>query len=231
MANTGIFHHIGTFLLFAATILLLITTISSPVVNDIAILKVKINDNSAITFGTFGYCTTSSSGDDCTGKHIGYNPALVMEGIDNTDFSRASMDTSKALTRVMILHPIACGVSFIAFLLALGSGFCGAIAAAMVSVIAWIITIVVMITDFVLFGIIKRHVNNDGSGSNAYFTTAMWTLLVAMLCLFLGTILVLLTCCSSRMHRQNKPTKHAESGYANGTTTTRRHFWQRRTRY
>lgn len=61
MANTGIFHHVGTFLLFAASILLLITTISAPVVKDIAILKVKLTNqsdirNSSVTFGTFGHC-------------------------------------------------------------------------------------------------------------------------------------------------------------------------------
>ena len=62
MAKTGIIHHFGTFLLFAASILLLITTISAPVVNDIAILKVVLTNrsdirNSSITFGTFGHCT------------------------------------------------------------------------------------------------------------------------------------------------------------------------------
>jgi hypothetical protein len=61
MARTGIFHHFGTFLLFASAVLLLITTISAPVVNDIAILKVTLTNktdarNSSVTFGTFGHC-------------------------------------------------------------------------------------------------------------------------------------------------------------------------------
>lgn len=61
MAKTGLFHHIGTLLIFAATILLLITCISAPVVNDIGILKVKLdvfNDGhqSVVSFGSFGYC-------------------------------------------------------------------------------------------------------------------------------------------------------------------------------
>lgn len=61
MAATGIFHHVGTFLIFAAAVLLLITTISAPVINDIAILKVKLTNSSSIrhssvTFGTFGHC-------------------------------------------------------------------------------------------------------------------------------------------------------------------------------
>lgn len=61
MAKTGIFHHVGTFLLFVAAILLLITTISAPVVGDIGILKVTLTNktvlrNSSVTFGTFGHC-------------------------------------------------------------------------------------------------------------------------------------------------------------------------------
>lgn len=68
MAKTGFFHHVGTFLLFAATILLLVTCISSPVVNKLAILKVDLGDQDAsdhgsITFGTFGYCV-NGAGDE-----------------------------------------------------------------------------------------------------------------------------------------------------------------------
>lgn len=67
MAQTGFFHHIGTFLLFAATVLLIITCISAPVVHDLAILKVELGGNSAqdhatVTFGTFGYCQNNVNG-------------------------------------------------------------------------------------------------------------------------------------------------------------------------
>jgi len=168
--------------------------------------------------------------DFCYPKHIGYNPAEIMSQIDQTTFTTAATDTSKALTRVMILHPIACGVAFIAFLLALGSGVCGAIFAAMVAAVAWLITLVVMVTDFVLFGIIKRHVNGDGSGSHAVFSTGMWTILAAMVILFFATFIVLFTCFSSRMHRQDRHSSK-EAGYNGTTTTRRRHFWQRRNRY
>jgi hypothetical protein len=61
MQKTGMFHHLGTFLLFVAAILLLITTISAPVIGDIGILKVMLTNktdlrNSSVTFGTFGHC-------------------------------------------------------------------------------------------------------------------------------------------------------------------------------
>jgi multisubunit Na+/H+ antiporter MnhC subunit len=145
-----------------------------------------------------------------------------MAQIDGTGFSTASGDTADALTRVMILHPIACGLAFIAFLLAVGSGFIGSLLAAMVSAVAFLVTLVVMATDFVWAGIIKNHVNSDGTGSQAYYSVGMWTILAAMIILFFATFIVLFSCCSSR--RSNRTSK--VDGYG---PTTRRRFWQRST--
>lgn len=246
MARTGIFHHVGTFLLFASAILLLITTISAPVVNDISIFKVTLTNqstqrNSSVTFGTFGYCVRdvakgNEGNDYCTGKHIGYNPTEVLAAIDHTTFNSAKENTTKALTRVMILHPIVCGMAFIAFLLSLGSGICGALLAALVAGLTWVLTLVVMATDFVLFGILKNHINDkdhDRSGSHAKYYVGMWTILAAMILLFFSTFIVLFTCLSARKHKNDvRTTKHADAGYAHGTTTTtKRRFWQRRSRY
>lgn len=49
------------FLLFAASILLLITTISAPIIDNAGLLRAALanytnHDNSALVFGTFGYC-------------------------------------------------------------------------------------------------------------------------------------------------------------------------------
>jgi len=245
MAVTGIIHHVGTFLLFAASILILITTISAPVINDISMLKVTLSNSStirhsSISFGTFGFCVLDVAGknddqDYCTKKVIGYNPALEVASADKTNFNDASENTSKALTRVMILHPILCGMAFIAFLLALGSGICGALLAALVSALTWALSVVVLATDFTLFGIIRNHVNgrSDNSGSSARFGAAIWTLLAAMILLFIATFIVLFTCFSARRHKkQNRVSKH-EAGYGNGVTTTthKRRFWQRKNRY
>lgn len=66
MAVTGFFHHIGTFMLLVATVLLIITSITAPVVNDIGLMKVKLsnatNDHySEVSFGTFGYCVLNTA--------------------------------------------------------------------------------------------------------------------------------------------------------------------------
>jgi len=239
MAQTGFFHHIGTFLLFAACILLLITTISAPVVNDIALLKVSLTNGSTASFGTFGYCILRDN-DWCTSKTVGYSPILIMESIDNNaNYGSAAQNTADGLTRVQVLHPVTCGIAFIAFLFALGAGWCGSIFAAFIAAVGWIVTLVVMVTDFVAWGIVKDKVNGDGTGAHAQFSTAIWTVLVATVCLFFGAFIVLFTCCSARLHdrRSNRVSKNE---YNNGGATYvdgpavpvgRRRFWQRRGGY
>lgn len=52
----GFFHHLGSFLLLAACILLIITTITAPVIKNLAILRVDLQNGDTVNFGTFGYC-------------------------------------------------------------------------------------------------------------------------------------------------------------------------------
>lgn len=235
MARTGFFHHIGTFLLFVATVLLIITCISAPVVHDLAILKVDLGNrpsstHSTVTFGTFGFCKNNLNGDgadDCSQSTLGYSPAFVMNQVDNTQFSQYAESTTRSLTKAMILHPIACGLNFIAFMLALGAGVVGSLLASMVALLAFLVTLVIMIIDFVLFSIVRSNINDDGTGAHAYYASAAWTILVSAICSLIGTIIVFFTCCSGRMHsRRNRGvgTKHEVDGYAPPTTRRRRWF-------
>ncbi|KAK4149235.1 SUR7/PalI family-domain-containing protein [Chaetomidium leptoderma] len=204
--STGFFHHIGTFLLFAATVLLIVTCISAPVVHSLALMKVKLGDNgdSTVNFGTFGHCQSSDSGDDCSPSQVGYNPAAVLAEADGTVFSDYAESTTRALTKAMILHPIACGLNFIAFLLALGAGMVGSFLASVVALLAFLTTAVACIIDFVLFSIVKSNVNDRGeqTGSGAWFGAAAWTILVAAVCSLVGAVVVFFTCCSSRLHKR-----------------------------
>jgi len=231
MAQTGFFHHIGTFMLFAATILLIITCISAPVIHDIGLLKVEIGNtpsqnHATAVFGTFGWCVNNKdgNGDQCSKSQIGYSIADVMNSVENTEFSQYAEDTTRALTKAMVLHPVACGLNFIAFILALGAGVVGSLLASMVALLAFLLTCVILIIDFVLFSIVKSNINDDGSGSSAYYSTAAWTILVAGLCSLLGTIILFLTCCSGRMHRRrNHGVDKTDMGYA--APQRRRRFW------
>jgi len=150
-----------------------------------------------------------------------------MAAADGTAFSTASGDTANALTRVQVLHPIACGMAFISFLVALGSGFCGSLMAALLAFVTFLLTLIVMATDFVAWGIIKNNVNSDGTGSRAVFGAGIWTLLAAMVVLFFASIIVFLSCCTSRRSRRDDRLSKTE--YVNGPNTTMKRRWYQRT--
>lgn len=102
----------------------------------------------------------------------------------------------------MVLHPIACGVAFLAFLLACGKGIFGSFAGAMLAAVAWVITLISMAVDFSLFGIIKHHVDDDVAGSSAHFGTGIWCLTAAFVTLFFGMFIVFFTCCANRREKR-----------------------------
>jgi len=76
-----------------------------------------------------------------------------MAEIEGTGFSQSASASADGLTYVMILHPIACGIAFIAFLLSLGAGVVGSLLGALVAGLAFILTLIVMATDFACFGV------------------------------------------------------------------------------
>lgn len=60
-------YRVGVLFLLTASILLLITTISAPVIPDIALLKVILTNqttirHSSVTFGSFGHCVLDVKG-------------------------------------------------------------------------------------------------------------------------------------------------------------------------
>jgi len=163
--------------------------------------------------------------DFCTRSQVGYSPADVMSDTQGTDFSDYARDTTRTLTKVMILHPIATGITFIAFVLALSAGVVGSFLASLVALLAFVITVVVLVTDFVLFSIIRSNVNDDNVGSEAFYSTAMWTLLAAAVCTLLGTVVVFFTCCSGRLHERRTRRRTVKDPAYVSPPATRRRRW------
>lgn len=146
---------------------------------------------------------------------------------EGTAFSQAQASSTNTLTKVMVLHPIATGICFIAFLLSLGAGVFGSFLASVVAALAFIVTIVVLACDFVLFSVVKRQVNNDGTGSDADFGAAIWTLVASAVCSLLATVVVFFTCCSARLHKRRTAAHTSKADYVEPTTArpARRRRW------
>ncbi|KAF3357831.1 hypothetical protein VdG1_05496 [Verticillium dahliae VDG1] len=126
MGVLALVNHFGTFLLFLAMVLLIVSSITAPTVNSLSLFSVNLgSDSGDISFGTFGYCVHDVRGRGCSRTSIGYSPTSILREVDGTDFSDWTESTSKALTNVMILHPIGAGIAFVGFALSLGSSFFG----------------------------------------------------------------------------------------------------------
>ncbi|QLI70598.1 pH-response regulator protein palI/prr-5 [Metarhizium brunneum] len=223
-------HHIGTFLLFVSFVLLIVVDITAPVINNLSIMKVDLGRNRAgadqVTFGTFGYCLRGiDDSDECTHSRIGYDPANLMNRLDGTDFGDASATTAKGLTRVMVLHPVATGLCFIACLLCIFTGTVGSFLASLVSLITFVVTLVAMVCDFVTFSIIKHDVNQNGV-STASWGSGIWLILASAIFTLFGAAIVFVTCCCARKKKSSERQKENW----NETTTTpasgrKRRFW------
>lgn len=152
-----IVHWIAVVLLLIAGALLLVTTISAPVISDIAILKVELKNHSAITFGSFGHCilnvAPAASGQDyCPPKTIGYAPASIIGFIDYTTFPLQKSSAADDLTYSFVLHPIACAIAFSAALCGC-VGVIGAFSGSLVALLAFLTALIVMAMDFAAFGV------------------------------------------------------------------------------
>lgn len=131
-------------------------------------------------------------------------------------FSNGETRTARDLTKVMILHPIGAGVLFVAFLFGVGAGVLGSFAASLVALVGFVATIAVLATDFVLFAIVRRKVNgnDDTSGASAAFGPAIWTVVAAAACALFGTLVIFLSCCSTRLHdRRVVPARKLDGGF------------------
>jgi hypothetical protein len=225
--------YIGSFCLLAATALLIVADVSAPVVNHLAILRIKQGDGE-INFGTFGWCVRPATMDDrCSNSHIGYDPlAIASETIPGIRGSKASRESAEALTNVMVLHAVATGLFFIAFLLSLGKGVFVSLLATCVTIVGFLCNAVAVITDFVGFSIVRRRVRRSNTSATAEWGAAAWCVLAAAVLALIAMVLVFITCCAGR--REKKRATHSRKVEYDGPATPvtrRRHFWQRRSAY
>ncbi|KAF8633655.1 hypothetical protein AX15_001304 [Amanita polypyramis BW_CC] len=168
----------GTFLCFAAAVLLVFVSVSSPTWEKISFLDVSSGTRTG-HFGVFGHTGTSKA-------QIGYH--FNLPGI-NFDASHLESVVILNLTKTLILHPIAAGLSGIAFFF----GLCGAAHhrsgtafMALVSGLAAITTLVIWVIDMSLFGVARKQFREQGI--TAQYGNANWLTLGALGALFLGFV-------------------------------------------
>ncbi|GAA5929183.1 hypothetical protein JCM3775_006757 [Rhodotorula graminis] len=207
------FHHFGTFLLFAATILLIIASITSPVVNNIALARATVSigvNQIRANFGVFGYCLVENGNSDvCTSSQVGYQvPQVLLTVGELTGVLSSSTESAvNATTSALILHPIAAALSFLAFLIAACSDRLGFLCASLTAALACLVALAAMVLDLVLVAVVRSYLNRNSAVNAAVdvsYEVGTWLTVAAFACLFVGVFTTCCACLTDRRRRRNK---------------------------
>ncbi|TEB31261.1 hypothetical protein FA13DRAFT_1732703 [Coprinellus micaceus] len=216
---------LAPFLLFAAFVLLLLVSLSAPIIDSIYLFRLSATTAGAqsnVNFGVWGYCAGAVktalgilSDGSCSKARLGYRidsivaRALGVSGITDS--------ISRALTAIFILNPIAAGLTFLAFLISLFMLRKGANGTARLpsfltfglGTLAALATTAAFIANLVIVSIVRKRIRDDlGGGDVLDFTwgNAIWMTLGAMVALWLALVGALCGICGFGAHRRKRNT-------------------------
>ncbi|GAA5821918.1 hypothetical protein JCM11251_004779 [Rhodosporidiobolus azoricus] len=176
----------GTLIVAAATVLLILVSVSTPLLNSIWFLRAKLDlevngrgISGDATLGAWGYCVGST----CTSPKLGYTLDIAQLLDINGRISGISNSVLKWITYLMILHPIAAAfgvVSTIFGLLAHMHNFAGTALTTCFASFAATFALLAFVFDIVVFVIAKQRIESN-DGATAELGNAIWMTLAAMI--------------------------------------------------
>ncbi|GAA5945218.1 hypothetical protein JCM10213_001486 [Rhodosporidiobolus nylandii] len=150
--------------------------------------------DSYVSLGIFGACQVNeNSPDRCTGARVRYSPVVFVNNALSVTIAR----TMDGITGALLLAPIVCGLSFFAFLIALCSYRIGFFFAAFVAGWTFLVTLVLVIIEASIFGVIRSNANSV-PGVHASYGSGFWCTIAALPVLFLATCCSFAACFSDR---------------------------------
>ncbi|TFY66996.1 hypothetical protein EVJ58_g1901 [Rhodofomes roseus] len=192
-----LFHIPGIFFLFVAFVLLFLVSISLPYLTTLDFARVHFDegkvtagsDSNALTelrFGTWADCWYESSGDRvCSSAGNAYNVTIY------SDNGSSSVSIGASWTRGLALHPVAAGVTLIAFLLSLSSHITLRLFASLAAFLAGTIAFIAFLVDVALYAYVKSEAGKlDGVNAHTDTAPGFWVTFVSFILLFLagGTV-------------------------------------------
>jgi len=209
----------GFFLILGAFVLLLLNTISTPIVKSLYFLNVfpaastvsGVAVSGSLKLGTLGYCSSGLSataasisanvGSGCSATKLGYSlPSSLFTSLSSIDgFNINGLNSSliKGLSYLMVLQPIAAGFAVVSLFFAFFAWCCSS---RFMEILAFIFTIFSSIVAWVawacvmaLFEIAKKRIKDNSDGVlSASLGNCIWMGLAAAIALSLALIF---TCC------------------------------------
>jgi len=217
-------------LLLIAFILLLQVSLSVPIIKTIFLFKLSAHVRAGIIdsgvsghvkFGAWGYCISpvqvsivgidKTTAGECSKAALGYTfdetvaSALRVSGLENL--------ISRTLTAVLVLHPIACALTFLALTVSIvtllkrrnsvaAASRISALVTMVLGGLAALLTTIVFLIDVSLVAIVRRKVNN--SNLTLTWGNAVWMALGATILLWFS---VVGACCGVIAIRRQRKTE------------------------
>ncbi|KAI0797689.1 actin cortical patch SUR7/pH-response regulator pali [Abortiporus biennis] len=197
-------------LIFVAFLLLLLVSLSAPIINSIYLFRLVANISASLLdsgasgsarFGVWGYCLSSidvsvlgidhNSAAQCSKAKLGYNfdsnvaTALHVNGLQNV--------ISRTLTAALVLNPIACSLTFLALLSSLfilrrhGAGVSrlASLFTLGIGLVAALLTTIVFLIDVIFVAIVRHRIKNATDGDLIFdWGNAVWMTLGATIALW-----------------------------------------------
>jgi len=210
----------GVLFALCATVLLVITSISLPFINNVDIVRSHFNGQeptvnagsnnsndiraSEVRFGIWAYCVDDSQSDRTCTRGRAYQ--FVAHNNDN------DAQIHSAWTRGLAVHPVAAGVSFLAFLFSLSTHITVTLFASLLSFLAAVITLIAFAIDIALLALTRHEMNNLNIGAETNTGPGFWLT-------FASLILLLLAGCTVCFGRRRSRTSKYKAADTYPTTT------------
>ncbi|KIM49221.1 hypothetical protein M413DRAFT_438387 [Hebeloma cylindrosporum] len=192
-------------LLLIAFILLLLVSLSAPIIKSIYLFRLSANVSStlfrsgasaSVNFGVWGYCISAikvavagisrSKDGRCSKAHLGYTIDSTVADALNAD---GLLDLiSRTTTAALVLHPLAAGLTFLTLLISLfilkrgsnGTSRLPSFVTLAIGSLAAFLTTVVFLIDVILVAVIRKRVRKATDGDiDLVWGNAVWMVLGA----------------------------------------------------
>ncbi|EKM55377.1 uncharacterized protein PHACADRAFT_255963 [Phanerochaete carnosa HHB-10118-sp] len=205
---------IAPFLTFSAFLLLLLVSLSVPIIHSIYLFRLSAHAatslldaaaSGVVRFGVWGYCISTidlsivglndDSAGSCSHPKLGYTfDSNVQAALNASGVNVKSIN--KALTAALVLHPIACGFSFLTLLASLfivrwrtGLSRGASFLTLGVGLFTALLTTVVFLVDVIFVAIVKSDIKKDTDGSvTGAWGNAVWMVLGATVALWAALV-------------------------------------------
>ncbi|KAF9546456.1 pali-domain-containing protein [Agrocybe pediades] len=209
----------GIVFLAIALILSFLVSISLPFLPALDIVRTHFGSTSAggqqgrdigqLRLGVWSACVYDAADGSrtCLPSHHGYSIP-----ISSTTSGGASSTIKSSWTRGLAVHPVATGVTFVAFLLSFSTHLTVTLLASIVSFLAAALTLIAFAIDIALFVLVRNAMNKLDIGANTDTAPGFWMTFVTLILLLLAGCTV---CFGRRRDRMSGATTQSYPLYEN----------------